>query len=198
MKSFIIIDNKGELVDILNIERPEQELADKYIKETDIVLELGARFGSVSCVIESKLNDGKNLVVVEPDEKVWDALETNRKKNQCEFHIIKGFVSNKSFELEGGGYGVTFNKNKMSDIPSISLNDVQNKYNKKFNVLVADCEGFLEEFFDQYPWFYDQLRKILFEADYPEKCNYKKITDTLKEKGFIEELCGHQNVWIKK
>ena len=60
------------------------------------------------------------------------------------------------------------------------------QYNLNFNVLVADCEGFLEMFFDENPDFYDNLRLIIFEADYPEKCNYNKIRNTLSDKKFNE------------
>ncbi len=31
------------------------------------------------------------------------------------------------------------------------------------------------DIFDENPDFYDDLRLVLFEADYPEKCNYNKI-----------------------
>ncbi len=37
------------------MEKDEQDLANKYILEDDIVLELGARYGSVSCIINNKL-----------------------------------------------------------------------------------------------------------------------------------------------
>ena len=78
------------------------------------------------------------------------------------------------------------------------MEQVQKEYNLKFNVLVADCEGFLGEFFFQNPSFYDQLRMIIFEADYPEKCDYDSIRETLNQKGFECKLFGHQNVFIKK
>ena len=77
------------------------------------------------------------------------------------------------------------------------MEEIKKKYNLQFNVLVADCEGFLERFFDENPNFYDTLRLFIFEADYTDKCNYRKIRDTLNEKGFTEILHGHQNVWIK-
>ena len=64
------------------------------------------------------------------------------------------------------------------------------------DTLVADCEGFLEVFFDENPGFYDTLRLIMFEADYPDKCNYDKIKSQLKARGFEQKLEGHQNVWI--
>jgi len=197
-----IVDLYGNLVDIEHIEKHEQDLANKYILEDDIVLELGARYGSVSCVINSKLNNKNNQVVVEPDERVWDALDKNKNTNNCAFNIVKGFISNKKLDLTNldcflGGYGSTFIENDNTLIPSYSLNQIKQLYNLNFNVLVADCEGFLEVFFDENPDFYDNLRLIIFEADYPEKCNYNKIKKNLKEKKFKKILEGHQNVWIK-
>lgn len=197
-----ILDQYGKCVNIECIEKTEQDLAKQYILENDIVLELGARYGSVSCTINSKLNNKNNQVVVEPDDRVWDALEKNKVNNNCEFNIIKGFISNKKLDLINldvyiGGYGATFIESNDTKIPSYSLDEIQNKYNLNFNVLVADCEGFLEVFFDENPNFYDNLRLIIFEADYTEKCNYDKIKSKLIEKKFNKILEGHQNVWIK-
>lgn len=197
-----IVDFNGNRVNIEHIENDEQKLAQQYILENDIVLELGARYGSVSCTINFKLNNKQNQVVVEPDSRVWNALEQNKKSNGCEFHIVEGFISNKKLDLTNlhvclDGYGATFIENDNTIIPSYSLDEIKNKYNLNFNVLVADCEGFLEVFFDENPNFYDQLRLIIFEADYSEKCNYDKIKNKLREKKFINLLDGFQNVWIK-
>ena len=197
-----IIDLHGNLVDTNHIEKEEQDLAKEYILEDDVVLELGARYGSVSCTINSKLNNKQNQVVVEPDGRVWDALEINKTSNQCEFHIVKGFISSKKLDLTNldnclGGYGSTFIENKATLIPSFSLDEIKQKYNLHFNVLVADCEGFLEVFFDENPDLYDTLRLIIFEADYGNKCDYDKIKLKLTEKKFTKILEGHQNVWIK-
>ena len=196
-----ILDLYGNKVDVEHIEKNEQDLANYFILENDIVLELGARYGSVSCIINSKLNNKKNQVVVEPDDRVWDALERNKVNNNCEFNIVKGFISNKKLDLTNldvclGGYGSTFIESNDTKIPSYSLDEITNKYNLKFNVLVADCEGFLEVFFDENPFFYDNLRLIIFEADYSEKCNYDKIRNKLREKKFNEIIGGYQNVWI--
>lgn len=197
-----IRDQNGNSINIARIEIVEQDLAKQYIEENDVVFELGARYGSVSCIINSKLKCKTNQVVVEPDERVWEALERNKKANNCEFHIIKGFVSAKKLSLTNldcylGGYGSTYIVDNDSTIPSYTIEEIIEKHNLSFNVLVADCEGFLELFFDENPTFYDTLRLIIFESDYPEKCNYEKIRDTLKEKGFTEKLRDSQNVWIK-
>ena len=198
----IILDLNGKKVNIEQVEKPEQDLTNKYILENDVVLELGARYGSVSCVINSKLNNKNNQVVVEPDNRVWNALEQNKTNNNCNFNIVKGFISNKKLDLTNlnvclDGYGATFIENDNTKIPSYSLDEIKNKYNLNFNVLVADCEGFLERFFDENPDFYDGLRLIIFEADYSEKCDYNKIKNKLTEKKFNKLLEGHQNVWIK-
>jgi FkbM family methyltransferase len=196
-----IRDENGKRIDP-KMEGPEQELANTYIRADDCVLELGARYGSVSCLINSKLNCKKNHVAVEPDERVWNALEHNRSVNNCDFHIVKGFVSNKKLSLTEitsyDGYGTTSVENKDTTIPSYSLKEIQQTYDLSFNVIVADCEGFLESFLDDNPDFPDNLRLIIFEADYPEKCNYTKIRSILEyDKDFTELLFGHQNVWIK-
>ena len=56
-------------------------------------------------------------------------------------------------------------------------------------------------FFDENPDFYDGLRLIIFENDYPNKCNYDKIRNVLISKGFKRILeskrWGGQNVWKK-
>jgi FkbM family methyltransferase len=197
-----IRDLNGNSININVIENDEQQLAKKYILPNDIVLELGARYGSVSCMINANLINKTNQVVVEPDHRVWNALELNKNRNNCFFNIVNGFISNKKLDLTNlnchlGGYGATFIENDNTKIPSYSLSDIKKRYNLNFNVLVADCEGFLEVFFDENPDFYDEIRLIIFEADYPNKCNYNKIKDTLRQKKFKNVLEGCQNVWIK-
>lgn len=198
-----ILDQFGNNIDTKRVERREQKLANQYIEGNDVVLELGARYGSVSCVINSKLNRKRNQVVVEPDRRVWEALERNRDANDCQFYIVKGFISKKILKLKNlescnGGYGATFVDCDKSDIPIYTLNQIKNKYDLQFNVLIADCEGFLERFFDENPELYNQLQKVIFEADYPHKCDYDKIKKNLENANFKEIIFGKQNVWIKK
>lgn len=195
----LIVDSFGMPIDTNQVEKPEQDLANKYIQPSDIVLELGARYGSVSCVINKKLQNKTHQVVVEPDERVWDALERNKQFNDCHFSIVKGFISNQSLGLTNleSDYGTTCEPTPFTQIPSYSLNHIMQTYGLCFNVLVADCEGFLEIFFDENPNFYKQLRLIIFEADYPEKCNYTKIEAALAANGFKKMLKGHQNVWMQ-
>jgi FkbM family methyltransferase len=197
----IFYNENNQVIDNASIERQEQDLVNQYINENDCVLELGARYGTVSCAINKILTVKTNQVVVEPDKRVWGALERNRINNDCKFNIVNGFLSNKKLGLTNlnvclNGYGATFIVDNSSAIPSYSMQTVKQTYNiAKFNVLVADCEGFLEIFFDENPDIYQDLRLVVFEADYPDKCNYDKIKRNLKQNGFTKILDGHQNVW---
>ena len=196
----IIIDENNKRINTARRELPEQKLANHFVKGDDSVLELGARYGSVSVVINKKLNDKKRQLSVEPDERVWDALEKNKSENNCEFAILKGFISNKKLSLintdkYAGGYASTSIEDNNSNIKSVEL-DYYSNY--KFNVLIADCEGFLEEFIDENEEFIKSLRLIIFEADYGKKCNYRKIRKFLKDNNFKLILSGHQNVFLSK
>jgi len=196
-----ITDEYDNIINTAVFEAEEQSLVKKYIESKDVVLELGARYGSVSCIINSKLSCKTNQVSVEPDNRVWDALERNKATNGCEFNIVKGFISSKKLGLtelnDSYGYGTTSVEQPESLIPSFTLEEIKKKYNLEFNVLVADCEGFLETFFDENPDSYKKMRLIIFEADYPHKCNYDKVRKLLQEDGFTEILGGFQNVWKK-
>lgn len=190
----------GQLINHFEID--EQYLAKHFVKENDVVLELGARYGAVSCTVNEILNNKNNQVVVEPDARVWNILEKNKSFNNCKFNIVKGFLSRKKLSLDNldsyQGYSTSSIEDSQSQIPSYTLEEIEQKYNLKFNVLLADCEGFLETFFDENPTFYDNLRLIHFEADSPERCNYDKIRKTLAGKGFRQAVGGFQNVWLKE
>ena len=195
-------DENNNKIDHEHWEKWEQDLVKQYIKPNDVVLELGARYGTVSCTINKILNNQHNQVSVEPDERVWDALENNKKINDCHFNIIKGFISNKKLDLINKdswfGYGTSSTEDIESSIKNYTLDEIKEIYNLNFNVLVADCEGFLETFLEENPNLYNEIRLIIFEEDYIEKCNYIKIKEILKIKNFINLLDGHQNVWIKE
>lgn len=196
-----IYNNANKLVEF-HIEKPEKDLANLHVKKDDTVLELGARFGSVSCIVNNILENKKNHVVVEPDNRVWEKLEYNKSINDCQFDIVKGFLSNKRLSLSNtndrDGYGSTFEENQETSIPSFTLDEIKERNNiDNFNVLIADCEGFLEIFFDENPNISDNLRLVIFEEDYPDKCDYTKIRNLLLKKGLKELLNGHQNVWVK-
>ena len=195
-----IYDEHGDRVDTEVWENREQIHANGFVEPNDVVLELGARYGSVSVVINRKLNNPLHHVAVDPDDRIWDCLERNREVNGCTFHILKGVISRNPVALaeldDCKGYGTTsVPTTGPTTVKSYTLEEVQEMYGLRFTTLVADCEGFLGQFFDENPWMYDQLNTVLYEVDYPEKCDYDRIANTLKEHGLTNLWYGSHMVW---
>ena len=192
-----------KLIDISTVEIIEQQFADKYVSPTATVLELGARYGTVSCIINKKLLNKQNQVSVEPDNRVWAALENNMRQNDCSFNILYGFISNTPLTLSNvdfyNGYGTQSIKDISSSIPFYTLEKVEDTFNLRFDTLVADCEGFLEEFFDQNPRLYSSLSTIILEADNGNICNYQKLFTEFENNNFrlIDSHVGYWFVWKK-
>jgi hypothetical protein len=193
----LLKDENGNLIDAESAERPEQVISNFFIDADASVLELGARYGSVSCIINKKLNDKTKQVSVEPDKSVWSVLDSNIAENGCSIHLHKGFVANTPRALHSMGYASQSSSVEQSDTISLSVKELETNYQLKFDTLVADCEGFLETFFDENPFMYSQLKTVIFEADAPNICNYDIIRKTLKEHGFREIYHGFQNVYKK-
>ena len=157
----------------------------------------------MSCIINKILDNKYNQVSVEPDYTVWDTLEKNKNINNCFYNIFKGIISSKNYELKLNGYGSTVDITntlktyKSIKTDNISLLDLQKKYGLVFNVLVADCEGFLETFLNENKFLYTQLNKIIFECDRGDICNYNNIKSELINNNFKVIENGFQCVYIK-
>lgn len=198
-----IYDENKKRINVSLIENTEQILVQRYIKPTDSVLELGARYGSVSVRVNKILKDKTKHIVIEPDKRVWKALTYNRYKNKTKFKIFQGFVANKKYKLINkkawSGYASTMVEDESSEIPNISLPNLLKKVNFTPNVLIADCEGCLCDFMDENYDFITQLRMIIFEADYPNKCDYNiNVVGKLLNENFERvESWKDQHVWIK-
>jgi hypothetical protein len=104
-------DENGNLINHKINEREEQEQAFKYIEPNDIVLELGGRYGTVSGVINYKLINKTNHIVVEPDEKIIPALTKNKELNNSKYQIFPKIISNTNKKKIDDGYGTHYIEN---------------------------------------------------------------------------------------
>lgn len=190
-------DEQGRLIDTSQCEVEEQRLAKQYITPNCVVLELGARYGTVSCAINRNLLNPRNQVSVEPDSQVWDALERNKHYNRCDFLLLKGCISRVPLQLSLDSYSTSTRPSETSNVYTCTLEDVETSTGLVFDTLVADCEGFLEQFFDENPKMYSQLKLVMFEKDEPHRCNYAKIESNLVAHGFHPIQTGWQSVWKK-
>jgi FkbM family methyltransferase len=213
------INENGTSVDV-HFEKEEQALVRRFVPRDATVLELGARYGTVSCAIGEMLSDPTRHVAIEPDASVIPALEKNRSVNGGKFHIFNGVVSEKNYEIVRPQISYEFKEyctyTKETDnqgLSKMSLRNLQNNYDMKFDCVVADCEGFLCDFFDENPWLFDQLKVLIYEKDGSPwkayKPRYEVLEKLLETKNFIrvfsiphipphtEDNPHFHSVWIK-
>lgn len=134
-------------------------------------------------MINYKLHNTDNHLAIEPDKDVLDALYKNKKNHNCKFQIYDGIITTKDLSLIHLGYATYTVPDQSGEIVKHkSLDDIQADYNMIFDCLVADCEGFLEIFFDENPNFINQLNTLIIEKDESNRCNYDKLDELFKKK----------------
>ena len=126
-----------------NEELPEQLMAVRYLNGNEKVLEIGGNIGRNSLVIAEILkNNNNNFVTLECDSQIAVQLTENRDLNNFNFHIENSALSNRKLIQCGWN---TIPSDTLQDgynwVKTISLNELQTKYNIEFDTLVLDCEG---------------------------------------------------------
>ena len=197
-------DEHGRVIDHKTCERDEQTLVRRHVRPDHRVLELGSRYGTVSCMINAILDDPTQHVAVDPATEVLPALMRNRESHGAQFHVLTGVIARVPMAVV---QTPDFNQYATFTVPwdspnteSITVEQVQEKYGVNFNCLVADCEGFLEQFFKENPAFLTQLDTVIFEADFKQRCNYDYVRWVLNMNGFkmVDQLAdGFQSVWTR-
>lgn len=177
------LDINGKEYDPDTVEKDEQEMVKKWINNEDIVLEIGCSYGTVSCTLARLC---KKLVSLDPDKDAINVCKENMKRQNVNFECLWGTLSRKSlyFVKENKtDYGYT-NSFSSSNIPHFSIKDIENKYSLKFNTLVIDCEGCMEQIFRDFDT--SQFKKVIYERDNEERCDYMFIDYILKYNGLVK------------
>jgi FkbM family methyltransferase len=141
IRIFIYVEpfaNKSSIVIVLSL----------LISSSINLTSLGGNIGGVSEVISKTINNPKNLVVIEPSDIAVKTLN-EISKNNGSFHVYNGALVcnniNLECKLQTGNYFKCEKVNyKVNN--NITYEELQNKYNIEFNVLVIDCEGCYEMF----------------------------------------------------
>lgn len=196
-QSFNLIDRINLIHSKLNIgyghikeELPEQVMAVSVIQPEAIVLEIGGNIGRNSCVISSLLRDSGNLVVMEANPFIAKQLEENRHKNNFSFHIETSALSKRKLLQRGwhtvleDEYDPNVNGAGWMPIPIIDWSSLQEKYNKKFDTLVLDCEGAIYFILKDFPNLLENFKLILIENDYASLEHKLFVEGEFKTAGF--------------
>jgi FkbM family methyltransferase len=193
----IIYNEYGSIVEHNIVEVTEWKLAKEYVKPYHTVLELGARYGSCSISINENLTNKKNQVSIEPDTKVYEALEKNKNINNAEFNILYGAISKVNVSIEQHEYATFTLPDESGTIKTYDLWEIERMFNLKFDALVADCEGCLSVIIEEYPDFFNQLELIIYEEDCSDKCDYLKMKKILSKNNFNHIVQGFHNVFVR-
>lgn len=171
-----LIINYGNKYD----EYPEQLMSAMFINSDDVVLEIGGNIGRNSCVIASLLEDSNNLLVVESDPDFVLQLTENKNINSLNFKIECSAISNNQL-IQQGWDTKYLNTDIIPDgwkkINSITFDELKQKYNMSFNVLVVDCEGALYFILKENPNFLNGINTVIIENDFSD-FNHKCFVDT--------------------
>jgi FkbM family methyltransferase len=133
-------------------EYPEQLLVATYLDPDAKVLELGSNLGSNSLVIAKLLKDSRNFVTLETRSEYIPYLKENRDHNNLSFHIENSAVSKVPLYQKGWITSVHGkNQEGFFKVNTLSFDELQNKYDIRFDTLVIDIEGA----------FYQMLKEVL-------------------------------------
>ena len=133
----------------------EREVADKHTHPDSSVLEFGGGEGSVSVIIQKKLNNHKNHIVIQPAD-----CSTGGGAASCEHY----------------GHGIDkLRKNKKSCNSEFTIIDhilkpgegkeLLKMVSKPFDTIVADCENCLNNEFKKNPDLFKYVTQIQVERD---------------------------------
>jgi FkbM family methyltransferase len=179
-----IFDIKGEF--------PEQLMTLMFLNKDNKVLEIGGNIGRNSMVIASII-DNNNYVVMECDKKNASDLLNNMKKNNFNFNIeCSALSSNRMFQK--GWNTITSDKelDGYTEVDTITLENLYNKYNINFDTLILDCEGAFYYILVEFPNILDNIKLVIIENDF--KIEHEKfVKNRLIENGFKIVYCQNIN-----
>lgn len=173
----------------------EHSMVLRYVKPNASVLEIGTRYGTSTCVLSRILQNSGKQVGVEADEDVWKSLEENLQRNGCRAKIFQGALGlkgkTKKKEKNGSEWTTQFgDSDSGSSVPTITYQQLEQKYNLRFDTLLVDCEGCFDQFLQDFPDSVNHVSTILLEADYGKgwqrmgNADYERVISFLKSKGF--------------
>jgi FkbM family methyltransferase len=174
---------------VLNDELPEQLLAAHFVKEGAKVLEIGGNLGRNTLVISTVLNDPMNHVVLECNPNIAPQLKHNLEINGYATQVEPSALSYTKLiqhdwstipasQASGEGYKDWF------EVPTITFEELEKKYEMQFDTLVADCEGALYFILKDNPSILDNIQMIIMENDYNDIDQKHMIDAILYLKGF--------------
>jgi FkbM family methyltransferase len=171
-------------------EYPEQLMTIRYITGNEKILEIGSNIGRNSLIINYILSqkNNNNFVTLESDTDIANILKYNRDLNKFNFHIENAALSKRKLIQRGWD---TICSDVLLDgyknVNTITLEELNKKYNIDFDTLVLDCEGAFYYILMDMPEILNNIKLIIMENDYYD-INHKNYIDNilLKNNFYVE------------
>jgi FkbM family methyltransferase len=166
-------------------ELPEQEMVLKYLSGNEKVLEIGGNIGRNSLVICKILKDNNNLVTLESHTEYASQLRENRDINNMTFFVENSALSKRNL-IQKNWYTMVSDVllEDYIQVNSITFNELQTKYNIKFDTLVLDCEESFYHILMDMPELLTNINMIIMENDYWDISRKQYIDDVLGKNNF--------------
>ena len=170
-----------------NEEYPEQMMAVSYLTGNEKVLEIGGNIGRNSLVIAHILNknNNNNFVSLECDTNISHQLVYNKELNQLKFFVENSALSKRNLIQQGWD---TIPSDVVLDgytkVNTITLEQLNNKYNIVFDTLVLDCEGAFYYILMDMPEILNNIKLIIMENDYLDITKKQYVDNILIQNGF--------------
>ena len=130
------------------IEFDEWMLSNAFVREGDVVIEFGARYGTTSCILSRNTGKTGHVIAVEPDIKVHGYLLRNLHTHRCSAYTVLGTVSNKPLYMQDANMDVGYATSTTAKpqgggvaLPSIDVATIEKTVGKRINIALIDCEG---------------------------------------------------------
>jgi FkbM family methyltransferase len=173
-----------------NDEYPEQIMTVSYLTGDEKILEIGSNIGRNSLVIGYLLSqkNNNNFVTMECDTDTAKILKYNRDLNKMNFHIENAALSKRKLIQRGWD---TFCCDVLLEgyksVNTITLEELNKKYNIIFDTLVLDCEGAFYYILMDMPEILNNINLIIMENDYHDINHKKYVDDVLMKNNFYIE-----------
>jgi len=152
----------------------------RYVPPGSTVLEMGARYGTVSCAISRRQHNSGLRVSLEPSPSAYQILYRNTRANGCEGLNIHGVVAQRQVFNSSGNHNNQMIVNVGRDshevlhaVPRYNVSGLATLLSKRmgrpisFDTLVLDCENCTRTLLhEEASFFADQrLKTIVYDAD---------------------------------
>ena len=170
-----------------NEEYPEQMMATRYLTGKEKVLEIGGNIGRNTLVISyilSKQNN-YNFVSLECDLGIANQLAENKALNGLNFQIENSALSKRKLIQKGWETIVSDTVlDGYTEVKTITLEELNSKYNIVFDTLVLDCEGAFYYILMDMPEILNNVNLIIMENDYHDITCKNYVDAILKQNNF--------------